>query len=322
MKVTILIPNYNNEAYLVECLNSIKKQTYSDFEVLIIDDKSTDKSVGIINNYQGLNITLIQKEKNSGIIDTLNIGLEKIKTEYIIRMDADDIMHPQRVEKLINFMDNNDKIGVCGSGIQQFGISNKAIVYESDQKKNYTNLIYRHTIGHASIIIRTNILKSNNITYTNGYKYIEDYKLFYDLSFVTKMTSIPDLLYLYRREEYNNFKNIEIKKIGYLKIYAQVLSSFRMNSKKNTEIHYEIFHQRELTFNYHTYISHLNMLIEKNKQERVYDFNLLENIILEYKNKIYYRCIDQKKIKFKSIFFNTIKSRTKLFYTLKKTING
>ena len=71
-------------------------------------------------------------------------------------------------------------------------------------KLTLSNLIFGHSIGHASVIYRTNVLLDNNIQYSNGYNYIEDYKIFLDLDKVTTMTSIPDILYYYRREEYNN----------------------------------------------------------------------------------------------------------------------
>jgi len=122
-KVTILIPNYNNSSFLKECLDSIKEQTFSDFNILIVDDASTDDSTDIIECYDDSRITLIKKKENSGIIETLNIGLELIQSEYIIRMDGDDTMDKERVEKLVAFMDENEEIGVCGSSIKHFGIS-------------------------------------------------------------------------------------------------------------------------------------------------------------------------------------------------------
>jgi glycosyltransferase involved in cell wall biosynthesis len=317
MKVTVLIPNYNNATYLLECLDSIKNQTFKHFEILIIDDCSTDDSITIINSFDDDRIKLIKKERNSGIIETLNIGLDLIKTEYIIRMDGDDIMHKQRIEKLVNFMDNNLDFGVCGSGVQHFGISQDCVIYEKEHEKIKTNIIHAHTIAHASVIYRTSVLNDNNIRYTNGYNYIEDYKIFYDLLKVTKLTSIPDVLYYYRREEYNNYKNKLIKKKGYLKIYSTVLSKLNFtNLELKSLIHYELFHNVNLTFKYSTYTNHIKSLKRNNNTTQTYNSSLIDSLLKQFKEKLFYRAIDQKKLNLIDKLTLTLLSPSKLYYML------
>ena len=319
MKATILIPNYNNASFLIECLTSIKEQTYTDFNILIIDDASTDNSVNIITEFDDFRITLIKKSKNSGIIDSLNIGLEAIDSEYIIRMDGDDIMHKDRVKKLISFMDKNEDIGVCGSGIQHFGISNDTIIYEQSPIQNHTNLIFGHSVGHASVILRTTIIKNNNITYSKGYTYIEDYKLFYDLSQVTKMTSIPDILYYYRREEYNNFKHEDIKKIGYKKIYSEILSKLEFkNLGKSSEIHYQLYHNTKITLPIKSLIAHLKLIKKQNLNLKLYDSELVFDILKQIKSKLFYRLADQNKTTFLSLLKYQYISLDKLYYHFRK----
>jgi len=319
MKITILLPNYNNEPYILECIKSIQTQTYSEFELLIIDDASTDKSLDIINQIEDSRIKIITKEKNTGIIDTLNIGLDNIETEYIVRMDGDDRMHPDRLKKLINFMENNPKTGVCGSGIQHFGISNDTIIYEQSPTQNHTNLIFGHSIGHASVILRTNVLKNNNISYSKGYTYIEDYKLFYDLSQVTKMTSIPDILYYYRREEYNNFKHEDIKKIGYKKIYSEILSKLEFkNLGKSSEIHYQLYHNTKITLPIKSLIAHLKLIKKQNLNLKLYDSELVFDILKQIKSKLFYRLADQNKTTFLSLLKYQYISLDKLYYHFRK----
>src|SRR3954469_1580225 len=122
--ITVLMPNYNNAPFLKEAIDSILNQTFTNFHFLIVDDGSTDNSVDIIKQYNDPRITLIQKEKNSGIVDTLNIGLERIESTYIVRMDGDDISTPDRLMILYNFMEENPEIGVRGSQIMHFGNEN------------------------------------------------------------------------------------------------------------------------------------------------------------------------------------------------------
>jgi len=287
------MPNYNNAPFLKECLDSIINQTYKNFELVIIDDGSTDQSLDIIDNYNDNRFHVIKKEHNSGIIDSLNIGLEYIKSEYIVRMDGDDKMNVKRLEKLVCFMDNNSNIGVCGSAIQHFGISNETIIYPTNPELNNANLIFSHSIGHASIILRNSIIKKHKIRYSSGYKFMEDYKLFYDLSKVTLTTSIPDVLYYYRREEYNNFKNLEIKKIGYKKVYLDILKMLKFKSPdKHTILHFELGRLHNFTHTLAEYNSHLNKLISNNNENKIFPIHELEIIINDIKNKLFYKLID------------------------------
>ena len=140
--VTLLIPNYNNALYIEACLESIQKQTYRDFKILIVDDGSTDNSVDLIEQFPDDRIELIKKTPNSGIIDTLNIGLDAITSKYMIRMDGDDLMRNDRIEKLVEFMDSHPEYGVCGSAIQEFGLSDKKLFYEVNPSINNANLIF------------------------------------------------------------------------------------------------------------------------------------------------------------------------------------
>ena len=105
MKVSILLPVYNSETTIQETIDSILCQTYSDFELVIINDGSSDKSEQIIGQYSDKRIRYYKNEQNKGLIYTLNRGLDLCNGEYIARIDADDIMLPTRLEKQTNYMD-------------------------------------------------------------------------------------------------------------------------------------------------------------------------------------------------------------------------
>ena len=113
-KVTVLMPVYNCEKYLRESIESILNQTFKDFEFLIINDGSSDKSAEIVESYNDNRINFVQNEKNIGLAASLNRGLDIAKGEYIARMDADDISLPERLEKQVRFMETNPQIGICG----------------------------------------------------------------------------------------------------------------------------------------------------------------------------------------------------------------
>lgn len=101
--VTILVPIYNGSAYLAETLNSLLNQTYQDFELLAIDDGSTDSSAEIVRSFKDERVRLIQK-KNGGLCEALNLGIKEAKAPCIARCDQDDISYPERLERQLNVM--------------------------------------------------------------------------------------------------------------------------------------------------------------------------------------------------------------------------
>src|SRR5882757_5790861 len=109
--ITVLMPNYNNEPFLKDAIDSVLNQTFTNFVFIIVDDGSTDRSVEIIKSYADKRIVFIEKENNSGIVDTLNIGLAQITSTYFIRMDGDDISTNDRFSILYQFMESNPDIG-------------------------------------------------------------------------------------------------------------------------------------------------------------------------------------------------------------------
>ncbi|WP_053362684.1 glycosyltransferase family 2 protein [Bacillus sp. FJAT-27251] len=195
IKVTVLMPVFNGEKYLKQAIKSILRQTYKNFEFLIIDDGSTDKSVKIIKTYKDPRIRLVRNKKNIGLIKTLNKGLSLARGEYIARMDCDDISLPKRLEKQVEFMDQHPDIGVCGTAVKLIGKKVKW-QFPSDPDHIKCQLLFANTIAHPTAMIRKKVL--NNIKYEK-YAHAEDYHLWVTLSNKTKLTNLPEILLKYRQ---------------------------------------------------------------------------------------------------------------------------
>jgi glycosyltransferase involved in cell wall biosynthesis len=113
MMVSILLPAYNIDKFLKEAIDSVLNQTYKDFELILIDDGSTDNTLNIMQEYANKdNRIIIDSHENMGMGESLNRALKIAKGDLIIRMDADDIMLPQRIEMQVEFMQNNPNISV------------------------------------------------------------------------------------------------------------------------------------------------------------------------------------------------------------------
>ncbi|MEX1002116.1 MAG: glycosyltransferase family A protein [Crocinitomicaceae bacterium] len=294
-KVSILLPNYNNAAYLRECFDSIFNQTLQDFKVIVIDDGSTDNSQHILKELAlDKRVRLIIKDKNSGIVDTLNMGLHALDTKYVIRHDGDDLMHPERLEKMVDFMESNPEIGICGSSIECFGYYNEILTYPEDWRLNQANLIFGHSLGHASCIFRSEIFTEMGIRYAKEYPLMEDYDLFYRLKDKYKTTSIKEPLYLYRLTDAHDFDAIVKKKWDiYLKFYQRIMDDLGVENKEAAMIHLELSKNIPLTFDYEAYKDHVAQVKRRNYQMKLFESENLSQILDEKMTKIATKLIDQ-----------------------------
>jgi len=230
--ISVVMSVYNAEKYLDEAIQSILTQTYKDFEFIIINDGSTDKSLKIIEKYknQDERILLISRE-NKGLIASLNEGIEKARGEYIARMDADDISLPSRFEEQIEYM-RNENLDICGTSIQLFNENKLYKIWNYPRNNNDIKfiLMFMSAFAHPTVIIKRDIF--NNIKYED-YKHAEDYKLWCDIAaYGYRMGNVDKVLlkYRYHDEQVSKKNNIEqrnktfkiseyyLKKIGQEKI--------------------------------------------------------------------------------------------------------
>jgi glycosyltransferase involved in cell wall biosynthesis len=116
---TIIIPLYNKEKYIENAINSILKQTFTDFEVLIVNDCSTDKSVEIASEFLSEKVQIVHHEKNSGLAATRNTGIKKATSNYVTFLDADDLWKPHFLEKTYNLIQNFPEARIFGTNYEE-----------------------------------------------------------------------------------------------------------------------------------------------------------------------------------------------------------
>jgi len=200
--VTVLMPAYNVGKYLHESIVSILTQTYSDFIFLIINDGSTDQTEEIILSYKDPRIRYIKNEKNLGYIASLNKGIDMITSKYIVRMDADDIAVPHRLESQVQFMECRPDVAVCGSGKINFYSgrpdSETSVFTITDEKQLLLSSIFNTSIPHPSAILRNKILQDNGLRYDEAYYYAEDKAMWLDMAQYGYLANIEEPLIKYR----------------------------------------------------------------------------------------------------------------------------
>jgi glycosyltransferase involved in cell wall biosynthesis len=201
--ISVVMSVYNSEKYLEEAIDSILTQTYENFEFIIINDGSKDNSLDIIQKYMKKDerIVLISQE-NKGLPCSLNEGIQKAKGKYIVRMDADDISFPNRLEEQIKFMENNPEIGVSGTYVEFFGNgTNKIWKTPLGDEECKCTLLVGSCFAHPSVIIRKNLLLTSKSLYDLKMYTAQDYALWITLSSYTKFSNIDKVLLKYRKVE-------------------------------------------------------------------------------------------------------------------------
>ena len=119
LNVSILMPVFNAEETLAECLDSIFLQTLQNFEIVAVNDFSTDRSVEIMRSYDDSRIHVVDNQ-NKGIVSALNSGLKLCRSDFVARMDADDVMYAQRLEKQFDVLSNKPDITLCATQARKF----------------------------------------------------------------------------------------------------------------------------------------------------------------------------------------------------------
>ena len=196
-KLTVLMPVYNCELYIKEAIDSILNQTYTNFELLIIDDASTDKTVELIKKCLDVRINLIQKPVNKGLTDSLNHGLKIAKGKYIARMDGDDISLPERFAKQIFFLEENQEVILCGSWFSIIG-SDRVVKVPEHHNEIKLAFLKGNCIAHPSVMMRKQALDAFQVVYDVSKEPAEDYDLWVRLLLKGKLHNLQEVLLDYR----------------------------------------------------------------------------------------------------------------------------
>ena len=201
-KISVIVPIYNAELYLEQCIESVLNQTLRDIELLLIDDGSTDNSFKIAQefSYKDERIRLIYDGENKKLPYRLNQLIKESKGGFIARMDADDVMHPQRLEKQLSFLEENRNYDLVSSGLISIDNQNeiKGFRCVSQLYDDFSQTSLSYPVVHPSVMARKSWYERNQ--YSLEYPRAEDFEL-WTRAIIKKdfnMAVLPDLLLYYR----------------------------------------------------------------------------------------------------------------------------
>ena len=234
-KISVVMSVYNAEKHLEEAIDSILNQTYKDFEFIIINDGSIDNSLEIIKKHktQDERIVIISRE-NKGLISSLNEGIERAKGEYIARMDSDDISLPERFQKQLNLMEQ-ENLDICGShylSINSLGEPISLNLTPRGHELCTLSLVSKVPFAHPSVMIKKSFLEKNDLKYGQSINQKAE-----DLDFwirihekAGKFSNVNEIIFKYRIIENS------LSKLNDLKIRKEtkgIIKKFLKNNKSD-----------------------------------------------------------------------------------------
>jgi glycosyltransferase involved in cell wall biosynthesis len=196
-KVTVLMPVYNAAKYIGEAIDSVLQQTFTDFELLIINDGSTDNTKEVIHFYDDNRIILIDHLANRGIAAALNTGLYKANGKYIGRFDADDICFPERLLEQVSFLDNHPEYVLTGSDAEYIAENGEHLFYFKCFGHTNEQLLHK-LYSHCPVIHSSVMYRKDAVIESGGYSLhahnFEDYFLWVKLKEYGKFSNMPKRL--------------------------------------------------------------------------------------------------------------------------------
>ncbi|MCL7999184.1 glycosyltransferase [Brucella sp. 21LCYQ03] len=199
-RVSVVMPTRNSEKYLKPALESILNQAFGNFELIIVDDQSTDTTLDIISGFKDQRIRVIDGP-GAGLSAALNEAIRQARGEYIARMDADDISEPSRFGKQVSFLDEHPEIGVCGTLFNEFG--DGEALHNHMENVRYSDLLMGCYIGHPTAMFRRELFAKHQLFYNEHMRFSEDYDLWSRAIRVTGVANLPEILLQYRRHGNN-----------------------------------------------------------------------------------------------------------------------
>ena len=229
--MSILMPVYKTASYLQEAIDSMLSQRFSDFELIVLNDCSPDDAEDILNRYDDPRIVRYKGERNQGLANVLNVGMDMARGQYIARMDSDDISLPERFETQVNYLETHPDVDLCSCGMKLFGARNGSWVRDADPEMVKITALFFSPILHASSVWRRESFERFGLRFRQEMVPAEDYDLWCcALVKGLRMVNLPDCLYLYRirpdqateNTERTSSKEIEVRRDFLRSVYPSL----------------------------------------------------------------------------------------------------
>lgn len=198
-KLQVLLPAYNAQEHIGQCLASLQSQTFTAFEVLILDDASTDATAEAIAPFLADSRFVLQRNReNIGIIPARNLLLDKASAELVAFMDADDICDPERLQRQYQYLTQHPDVAVVGSWYRLFGAKEQLIRPPTNALAVRAALAFDNMVCNPATMMRLAMVRAGQFHFDIAYRGSADYKFYYDIACHHPVVNLPLALLSYR----------------------------------------------------------------------------------------------------------------------------
>ncbi len=230
--ISVIMPAHNAAAFIGQAIESILSQTFTDFELIVVNDGSSDETASVVREYkrQDKRIKLVSYKKNKGESAAANTGFRQARGKYIARMDADDLSDKTRFVKQVAFLDSHPDYIVVGCQAEIIDGDNRVVgekIFPVTNSEIYKQYGVLHPILHPAIMVRKSLLPKKNMLWAEKAEPNDDYFTLFELLHKGKFYNIPEKLVSYRMHDNNkSMQNVKYKFLNSLKIRAYAVRKF------------------------------------------------------------------------------------------------
>jgi glycosyltransferase involved in cell wall biosynthesis len=221
------MPIYNSELYVAEAINSLLGQSFGDFEIIVVDDGSTDRSLDIVLGFRDSRIRVLKNEKNRGIVYSRNRGLNEIKGRFYAPFDSDDVASPAKFEKQFEFLNQNPNFAMLGSWARMIDENGTPLKtnwkLKAPAKAIPSIMLFRNYFVHSTLLVRKNAIPKHQ--YLGGLDVVEDYRFCLDIALKNPIWNYPEFLLDYRVHQKSAMRSdVQRMKNQDTKIYTHIFN--------------------------------------------------------------------------------------------------
>lgn len=241
--VSVIMPAYNAEDYIGEAIESIQSQTYANWELIIVEDHSTDRTLDVIKIYHDQRIKVFCNSYNMGIADTTNRAIKESSGKYFALLDDDDIAERERLQLQVEYLENHPEIDILGGRTTYIDSNSKIIDYSRIPRYNprYIKAVLLFNcmdFMNSTAMIRREFIEKNHLYYHNGCYGMQDFRFYIESSKIGNISTIQNFLLRHRlhqrnatNENMNSYKAERTKVYADLQRYSLEVSGFYLSEE-------------------------------------------------------------------------------------------
>lgn len=273
--VSVIIPVYNAEKYLREAIDSIIAQTFDNWELILLNDGSTDNSLEIARGYNDQRIRILNSENNHGLVYQLNRGINAALGQYIARLDADDRALPMRLQMQFDYLETHPEIALLGAAAEVIG-SGEIMKHSESRSDILIELLHRNAFIHSTVMFRKSVYLAISNGFSEAYKYAEDYYMWQLFANNSGVANLNEILIEYRLHD-QQVSRVHSDKLAACanKVQIEYLSTALKIVLNESEClaHLALINNTKREFYPATVKKWVNYLKEKNRFFPIYSFN-------------------------------------------------